>query len=113
MKDTRNLIFHLLLSCADNFSLFRHEHVFHETLAHEKERVSVKKKRTTRARVMDSAVTDHPGQRYGFKSLKFAKMEFRTVKEEYYCGRSNDFRPFPTVNFELFKHVSDVILFKY
>ena len=81
MKDTRNLIFHLLLSCADNFSPFRHEHDIREMLAHDMERVSVKKKRTIRARVMDSAVIDHPGQRYGFRSLKFAIIELRTVKE--------------------------------
>ena len=81
IKDTSNLIFHLPLSCADNLNPFRHEHDIRDMLAHDMERVSVKKKRTIRARVMDSAVIDHPGQRYGFRSLKFAIMELRTVKE--------------------------------
>ena len=82
MKDTRNLIFHRLLSCADNFNPVRHEHLIFLNLAHVvTERVSVKKNSTIRPSTQDRAVTDHPGQRYGFKFSNLAMTELRPDKE--------------------------------
>ena len=78
--DTRNRIFDLLLSCADNFSAVRHVHFIVENLTRESERVSVKNSSTSRPRRPASAVTDHPGQRYGFTSLNFAITALRTER---------------------------------
>ena len=74
-----NRIIDPLLSLEDNLSPARHEQVLFEHLTFSIERVSVKKRSTIMPNTMASAETDHPGQRYGFMSLKVAIIELRAA----------------------------------
>ena len=63
MNYTMNRVVDPLLSCEDNLSPARHEHVTLEHLTFGMERVSVKKNNTTTPSRDAKTVTAHPGQR--------------------------------------------------